>query len=163
MGAENAIVLSAVIGPERIEIARGPHNRPATLPQRAEVPISATLSGSTVPVTAFFRSEAAALRPHFVEQGEDAQASSAIVLSGHVTQVSYPGGTWRHTVKVGEQEFFVDAPVRYTPAHPVQVHLPAGAVFLFPALTDPELTDGRAADAGTAALAKTTKQAVGMN
>jgi putative spermidine/putrescine transport system ATP-binding protein len=54
------------------------------------------------------------------------------VLSGQVTEVSYPGGTWRHAVQIGERHFQVDSAVRYAPAEPVRVVLPSEAIFLFP-------------------------------
>jgi putative spermidine/putrescine transport system ATP-binding protein len=79
---------------------------------------------------ALFRSESAELE----SSGEPAAetTSDEIVLSGRVMQVSYPGGTWRHAVAVGEQEVQVDSPCRYEPDAPVRIRLPSHAVFMFP-------------------------------
>jgi hypothetical protein len=58
-------------------------------------------------------------------------------LFGHVAHVSYPGGTWRHSVRVGEREFQVDAPRAHEPMTRVRIRLPADAVYLFPAEDGP--------------------------
>ena len=60
------------------------------------------------------------------------QASNEIVFTGHVTQVSYPGGTWRHAVSVGGHEIQVDLDSRHEPPAQVQVRLPHRQVFIFP-------------------------------
>lgn len=137
MGAENAIALPALISADRIEIAAGPHNRPATLRQRNEAPIAPAMSAGEVPVVAFFRSEAAELQAGEASETAGARDASEIVLSGYVTEVSYPGGTWRHTVQVGEQEFFVDAPLRCDPSQRVRIRLDSDSVFLFSSPADP--------------------------
>jgi ABC-type Fe3+/spermidine/putrescine transport system ATPase subunit len=130
MGAENSIELPALISADRIDIAAGPHNRPATIPQRREAPIAPTGSAGQVPVAAFFRSEAAGLQAAAAAEPAEVRQNE-IMLSGFVTQVSYPGGTWRHTVQVGSKEFFVDAPLRHEPSQRVRIRLGSGSVFLF--------------------------------
>jgi putative spermidine/putrescine transport system ATP-binding protein len=138
MGAENAIELPAVLSADRIDILAGQHNQPASLPQRARARITSPRAAQQVQVIAFFRSEAARLE-------EDAAADTAggrpgeIVLSGYVTQVSYPGGIWRHTVQVGGQELFVDAPLRCATSQRVQVRLASDSAFLFLNSADPAL------------------------
>jgi ABC-type Fe3+/spermidine/putrescine transport system ATPase subunit len=129
MGAENAIELPAELTADRIEIPAGPHNAAATLRPRTEAPDSVAWPVRTHTVTAYFRSEAAELvEPDQTRPNPRGQ----ILLTGHVTHVSYPGGTWRHTVKVGEQDFHVDSSVRHDTSAPVLVRLPAEAVFVFP-------------------------------
>jgi ABC-type Fe3+/spermidine/putrescine transport system ATPase subunit len=129
MGAENAIELPARLSAEKIEIPAGPHNAAAVLRRKA-AGAEPTASGEAGMI-AYFRSEAARLSAH---DGSEARQvdSDAIVLSGHVTEVSYPGGTWRHAVQIGERHFQVDAAVRYAPAERVRVVLPSEAIFLFP-------------------------------
>jgi hypothetical protein len=87
-------------------------------------------------LTAFFRSEAAALSP--VAEKQDPARGARLVLTGVVSQVSYPGGAWRHTVSVGGRDIYVDAPVRHPPSSAVRIHLAAGAVFLFSRSVDTE-------------------------
>jgi putative spermidine/putrescine transport system ATP-binding protein len=145
MGAENSIELPALVSADRIDIAAGPHNRPATLPQRREAPIAPRRSTGETSVVAFFRSEAAELQ---AEPGTEPEfRNSDIVLSGCVTQVSYPGGTWRHTVKIGGQEFFVDAPRRCEPSQQVRIRLDSNSVFLFSSPADPQPGDSKKAAA----------------
>ncbi|MGH6926518.1 MAG: ABC transporter ATP-binding protein [Propylenella sp.] len=130
MGAENVIELHARLANGRIEIPAGPENEPATFvrPEKDAFPRDAA---GDVEVTAFFRSEAA----EFAAAGpRDASGpdSNAIMLTGRVTQVSYPGGTWRHTVAIGGREVQVDSPTRHEPGVPVKIRLPSEAVFIFP-------------------------------
>jgi ABC-type Fe3+/spermidine/putrescine transport system ATPase subunit len=135
MGAENAIELPARVSGEAIEIPAGPHNQAAVLRRWGNAAAAVRSSAGETPVIAYFRSEAVRL-----SAGEAADArqvdSDAIVLSGHVTEVSYPGGTWRHAVRIGARDFQVDAAVRHAPSEQVRVVLPAEALFLFPADAD---------------------------
>ncbi|MGE7368163.1 ABC transporter ATP-binding protein [Neorhizobium sp. NPDC001467] len=50
---------------------------------------------------------------------------------GEVMAVSYPGGQWRHVIKVGDREIMADAERAFTPGQPVAVFVPAAALFLF--------------------------------
>ena len=131
MGAENVVPLIARLAERRIEILAGPHNAPAAFdrPERDAFPPGATAGNLTV--SAYFRSEAATL----AASGDTptARAPDAIVVTGHVTQVSYPGGTWRHAVSVGGHQIQVDSASRYEPSARVQVRLPHQQVFIFPA------------------------------
>jgi hypothetical protein len=85
-----------------------------------------------VAVSAFFRSEAAMMSEADANTDRQAAAANQLVLTGRVTQVSYPGGTWRHTVAVAGQEIQLDSPHRHAPSTMVQARLPDGAVFIFP-------------------------------
>jgi ABC-type Fe3+/spermidine/putrescine transport system ATPase subunit len=135
MGAENAIELPAVVSPDRIDIPAGPHNAPAVLPRGRGTALPSP-SGSGVVLTAYFRGESASLAA--ASPGELSRPRpNEIVLAGRVMQVSYPGGTWRHTVQVGERDFYVDSPVRHDVSAPVEVRLSAQAVFVFPSRGEP--------------------------
>ena len=136
MGANNAIDLIARVSGERVAIPAGRHNEAAELPRSGRDTLSPG-NGAETPVTAHFRSEAAELVD--VSPGESGArpATGELSLSGHVAHVSYPGGTWRHTVRVGEREFQVDAPRPHEPMTRVRIRLPAAAVFLFPAEDGP--------------------------
>ena len=126
MGAENTIELPARLVAGRIDIPAGPHNGAATLRPRNPASNAVEWPRGATTVTAYFRSEVAELveeEPHFDQNGQ-------ILLKGRITQVSYPGGTWRHTVQVGDQDFHVDSSIRHDASTPVLVRLPAEAVFL---------------------------------
>ncbi len=130
MGAENAVDLPAVATDGGIVIAAGPHNESALLP-RHDFDLKPQAGARPTPMTAYFRGELAEI----AELDDTASldpARDAVVLSGRVIQVSYPGGTWRHAVSVGEREIQVDSARRHEPSTPVRIRLPGSAVFLFP-------------------------------
>jgi ABC-type Fe3+/spermidine/putrescine transport system ATPase subunit len=135
MGAENAIGLPAILSDGQVDIPAGPYNDRARLPQPAGQILSALHAKQEIQVTAFFRNEAAEL---LTESPTDAGRSpnDGIVLAGVVVQVSYPGGTWRHTLEIGGRTFYVDAAVRHPPSANVRIRLKPQSVFLFPALAD---------------------------
>ena len=148
MGAENAIELCARVAADRIEILAGAQSQPAAFGRPAKDAFPPGASAQDMPVTAFFRGEAAELRNLGPGKASTAARADEIVLTGRVTQVSYPGGTWRHTVAVGENEVQVDSPSRHELHAPVQIRLPSEAVFMFP--RSPGTTpaeEGRGADA----------------
>src|SRR5690606_9658156 len=60
-------------------------------------------------------------------------SENALVLSGNVTQVSYPGGQWRHLVDLEGQIAVVDAPTAFEPGTSVCVRIPGKFLFVFPA------------------------------
>jgi chorismate mutase len=55
----------------------------------------------------------------------------AVLLRGRIEEVSYPGGIWRHAVRVGDRLFMVDDAERHSPGSPVRVRLPAETLFVF--------------------------------
>ncbi|QJP14184.1 ABC transporter ATP-binding protein [Starkeya sp. ORNL1] len=94
-------------------------------------------------VEARFRAEAAQLldavavapAPHGVAE-----------FAGTVEQLSYPGGLWRHGVRIGETLVLVDAPAAFGPGTAVKVRVPEHALFRFPAPNaPPDSTSSRAA------------------
>ncbi len=133
MGAENVIALRARITSDNIEILPGPHNLPTVLERPEGETLFAGAGSGETDVTAFFRSESAALLP--ANDKSATEAPNELVVIGHVTQVSYPGGTWRHAVAVGGHEIQVDSESRHEPPTQVQVRLPHREVFIFPPST----------------------------
>jgi ABC-type Fe3+/spermidine/putrescine transport system ATPase subunit len=139
MGAENLVRLTAGKSGEGIEIQVGPHNEAGRW-SRSIVPLP---EGRALQLIAFFRSEAARLADG---ASAEVDGSEELVLTGRVTQVSYPGGTWRHTVDVGGKEVHVDSPMQYPPSTAVRVHVPSDAVFVFPGSSDADQEQSDAAD-----------------
>ena len=139
MGAENVIALRARIASDSIEILAGPHNAPAVLRRPEGEALPAGAGAGDIEVAAFFRGESAELLP--ADDKPPAEAPGEIVLTGHVTQVSYPGGTWRHAVVVGGNEIQVDSETRHEPPARVQVRLPHREAFIFPRSTHDPVTN----------------------
>ena len=124
MGAENVLRLSASASNGAIHIAAGAANRAAIV----------DAAGRDVGdrIEARFRSEAAEL------YGADAFAreatiEGALVLDGEVTQVSYPGGQWRHVVSVAGQPIVVDSTRAFGMGETVSVRIAGEGLYLFPA------------------------------
>jgi ABC-type Fe3+/spermidine/putrescine transport system ATPase subunit len=124
MGAENAVPLSAKAIDGRLEVAPSAENAAATLPLPPR--LAGEAGGGSLPLTAFFRSEAAELSA----AGADAP-DRTLALVGRVKAASYPGGAWRHAVAVGDREVQVDSTIRHAPGSDVHILLPAAATFLF--------------------------------
>jgi putative spermidine/putrescine transport system ATP-binding protein len=118
MGAGNAIRLRVRPQDGALLIEEGAHNSRARLAPR---------EGLAGAVVAHFRGEAATLGP------PAAAADSELVLRGTVTQASYPGGHYRYAVGVGELQVMVDDKGRHSVGDAVGIHLPVGALHLFPA------------------------------
>jgi len=139
MGAENVIELDAQMTDAALEIRAGPANAPARLCKRSSLE-----KGNQI-VSAYFRSEAAEL----MAAGDTTASSEAhsVLLMGRITQVSYPGGIWRHTVRVNDCEVYVDAQERHNPPAEVRIRLPAKALFIFRGKDNVERIKGAAAKA----------------
>ncbi|MAU98904.1 MAG: Fe3+/spermidine/putrescine ABC transporter ATP-binding protein [Fulvimarina sp.] len=134
MGAENVVSLEGSVDGDRIAIAAGPHNRPATIARE-------TRALATGRFQARFRTEAAELlpappRPAFGDQADKASDDGALRLRGTVCQTSYPGGVWRHVVAIGAAEVSVDADQPVEPGTDVVLRVPSSALFLFDAPED---------------------------
>ncbi len=120
MGAENALHLAGAPAADRFEIAAGTD-------RRGRVPLAGReLRAGTVEVR--FRAEAAELRPL-----DEAGSGEGLELIGLVEAVSYPGGHWRHSIRIGDAEVKADAPRSFAPGETVRVHVPPAALFLFDA------------------------------
>jgi hypothetical protein len=97
----------------------------------ASIPADGRRLGGRV-AEARFRSEAAEL--HAADDfPKDRATEDALVFDGVVAQASYPGGVWRHVVKIGEASVVVDASHAFASGEAVSVKVPAGALFLFDA------------------------------
>lgn len=137
MGAENVVHLDGVSSGHRVDIAAGPLNRAASLLLDRPAPPSGKIE-------ARFRSERLHLRP-LEERHPD--GTNAVELIGRVEAVVYPGGEWRHTVRIGEGSVLVDGPEALPPGSNVIVRVPTNGLFLFAAPTSaPAGTPPSAAD-----------------
>jgi hypothetical protein len=77
-----------------------------------------------------FRSEAADL----VTTINDATLSEdALLIDGDVSQVSFPGGFWRHVVETAAGQLVVDSGTPIPAGTHVAVRVPAEALFVFAA------------------------------
>ena len=125
MGAENVVRLDVVSSGGRVDIAAGPLNRAASLRLDRPAPPSG-------PVEARFRSEQLQLRSLDDATTADVQG---IELLGTIEVVVYPGGEWRHSVRIGGASVLVDAPEAIAPGTSVLVRVPVSGLFLFSAPT----------------------------
>jgi ABC-type Fe3+/spermidine/putrescine transport system ATPase subunit len=78
------------------------------------------------PVSAYFRDDVAQL------DSPDATVPGAIVLPGHITQRTYPGGHYRYAVAIGERHFTVTDDRYLDLDSPVGLRLPLDSLHLFP-------------------------------
>lgn len=121
MGAENVIALHGSVGSGTIAIDASDVNAKAVLP----------LDGRTVKGGAFearFRTEGAQL---IDDKMPSSSAADALDLFGRVEAASYPGGTWRHSVRVGDDIVLIDAAQPCAQGQAVRVRIPARNLFLF--------------------------------
>lgn len=121
MGAENLLSMQVNVKGEQIELQEGAFNA-ATVTARAGRRLA------TGPVELRFRAEAARLTGNgdgaALEPGE-------LELRGQVASVSYPGGHWRHAVRLGKNEILVDADTPFDQGATVKVRIPAQSLFIF--------------------------------
>jgi putative spermidine/putrescine transport system ATP-binding protein len=122
MGAENTIALEGNQADGRLTL----HSPHATEPCITELPAGAC-NGH---YQARFRTDAAQLlAPSDV-------ADNGLRLRGRVSQVSYPGGLWRHAIAFGEHIVIVDANEARSPGETVDLLVPREHFFVFPAAAD---------------------------
>ena len=124
MGAENVMSLTATVRGGKIGIEAGRTNRACEIGGRGR-----TMSSGLV--EARFRSEAAELLD---AKASHALAGEALILDGTVMQASYPGGVWRHVVRIGEEQIVVDSSRAFASGESVAIRVPAEALFLFDAI-----------------------------
>ncbi|KXF75098.1 Fe3+/spermidine/putrescine ABC transporter ATP-binding protein [Paramesorhizobium deserti] len=121
MGAENVLELSGNVDASAVAIKAGANNHRCLLP----------LGGRTLESGMFearFRAEAAELMTGDAPAGAPGQA---LELSGRVEAASYPGGIWRHSIRIGEAQILVDAPRPFEHGSAVRIRIPAEKLFLF--------------------------------
>jgi putative spermidine/putrescine transport system ATP-binding protein len=119
MGAENLLHLDGVRDGEIFVLQPGAAGEGGSVP----------LAGRALEcgaVEARFRPEAARLTDIDTPATEP-----GVRFFGEVMAVSYPGGHWRHVVKVGGREIMADADHAFEPGQPVAVFVPAETLFLF--------------------------------
>lgn len=119
MGAENVLALTGFPQGENFNIAAGSANAACSVPLMAR-PLN---EGS---VEARFRPEAAQ-----IFSVDTPVLAPGITFDGEIMAVSYPGGHWRHAVRIGDREIMADAGRAFEPGERVRVHVPADALFLF--------------------------------
>jgi len=118
MGAENVLSLEGSRNGDSLIIAASPLNAETSVPVLGRELASGTLE-------ARFRPEAAQLAT------ADTTAGEGITFRGEVLAVTYPGGHWRHVIRLGDREIMADAPQAFSPGMQVAVHVPADSLFLF--------------------------------
>ncbi|MDE1992182.1 MAG: ABC transporter ATP-binding protein [Rhizobiaceae bacterium] len=121
MGAENSLRLHGTAKGTTFAVAPGDSNDAADIPM-----LCSSLEDGLV--EARFRPEAAslfALTDTVPEEGGR--------FRGVVSTVTYPGGHWRHSVRIGDADILADASRAFEPGTQVTVHVPPQALFLFPA------------------------------
>lgn len=121
MGAENRLELTGRADGDRFEISPGNGSAACAVPIDGRPLTSGT-------VEARFRAEAVQLLP---APSQESLPAGVLELSGQVGAVSYPGGLWRHSVKVGGVEIHVDAPRAFAAGEAVKLRIPHQALFLF--------------------------------
>ncbi|MGE6743285.1 ABC transporter ATP-binding protein [Allorhizobium pseudoryzae] len=120
MGAENHLPLTVDVASDTVSIAPGPANRAGQVPLFG----GSLVSGA---VEARFRPEAARL----FSLSDLAPQEPGLVLEGRVVSVSYPGGLWRHVVRLGDHEILADASEPFASGDTVGVFVAAASLFLF--------------------------------
>lgn len=123
MGAENSISLRGSAAGDSYFVESGPANSAGSLGLDDR-----TLRSNSV--QARFRAEAAEL---IAKATAPQLPENTLELLGTVEAVSYPGGSWRHAVRIGDSEILVDAPQAHEPGAAVRVRIPGSATFLFDA------------------------------
>jgi ABC-type sugar transport system ATPase subunit len=134
MGAENVLRLYGKVGGDTVAIEAGPSNAAARLPLEGRRLESGVLE-------ARFRAEAAEL----IADEYETAPPGVLELSGHVEAVSYPGGAWRHSIRVGNRELLIDSDRSFERSTAVRIRIPAEKLFLFN-------TEGAAARPQTSSL-----------
>ena len=123
MGAENVLSLKVRAEEKVLVIEAGPYNQEALIPKElfSRNPIR---EGSGA-IKVHFRSETAVLTPIGTAESE------GLLLEGRVSQVSYPGGFFRHAVAVGDRTFLVDHEQRMSIGKTVGIYLKPEHLHLF--------------------------------
>ncbi len=127
MGATNVVPLTVRRGERQLIIADGPYNRGVTMDASGLVSHAIGEMCADTSAVAHFRSEEARLCPL------DQTLEDCLVLRGRIAQTSYPGGFYRHAVRVGPYQYLVDDVRRLAIGEAIGIALPAAALHLYPA------------------------------
>jgi ABC-type Fe3+/spermidine/putrescine transport system ATPase subunit len=119
MGAENHLSLSGYPDEDRFQIAQGPTNEASFVPLMGR-PINGI-------VEARFRAEAVQI----LSINEKHVPAGGLKLSGQVVAVTYPGGHWRHVIRVGDHEILADSTRAFDLGETVNAYVAPEALFLF--------------------------------
>ena len=120
MGAENVIALHGSVSGGKVAVDASDANAGAVLP----------LLGRDLTSGAYearFRADGARLIADDTPEPE----ADALDLFGRVEAASYPGGTWRHSVRVGNDLLMVDAAQPCAQGQAVRVRIAAKNLFIF--------------------------------
>ena len=121
MGAENILQLHGSVDAGKLVIAATDANTRAVLALDRRPLRSGELE-------ARFRPEGAKL---VTGGGSGAVTTEVVEFRGHVEAASYPGGTWRHSIRVGDDLLLVDCEQPHAQGQAVCVQVPARNLFLF--------------------------------
>jgi putative spermidine/putrescine transport system ATP-binding protein len=127
MGAANVVPLTVRRGERCLVIADGPYNRGVTIDASGFLTRGIDEICAQTSMVAHFRSEDARLC------SMDQTPEGCLVLRGRITQTSYPGGFYRHTVTVGPCRYLVDDVRCLAVGEAIGIALPATALHLYPA------------------------------
>ncbi|WP_119390660.1 ABC transporter ATP-binding protein [Taklimakanibacter lacteus] len=123
MGAENTLLLAGRRNARHFMLHESARNAACVVhAQHSTLPDG--------PVEARFRAGAGELLP---KAAPGAPPSGTLELWGEVLSTSYPGGLWRHSIKVGDTTVLCDAPRAFAQGEPVKLRIPPAALFLFAA------------------------------
>jgi ABC-type Fe3+/spermidine/putrescine transport system ATPase subunit len=125
MGAANVVPLMVRRGERYLVIADGPYNRGATIEASGFLTRGVDEVCAQTSIVAHFRSEDARL------YSLDQTPEGCLVLRGRITQTSYPGGFYRHTVAVGPYRYLVDNVRRLAAGEVIGIALPAAVLHLY--------------------------------
>jgi ABC-type Fe3+/spermidine/putrescine transport system ATPase subunit len=120
MGAENLLYLEGRVDGDQFVIAEGAANASGAVPLAGR----ALATGA---VEARFRPEAAQL----FAAGDGLPTGPGMAFRGRVLSVAYPGGLWRHVVRLADREVMADAPRAFAAGEEVSLFVPAPSLFLF--------------------------------
>ena len=126
MGADNVVPLAVARQDGSLAIEQSAHSDAVSLPIGGEdgVHVAGIVEG---PAAAHFRTDAARV----LVPGET--ADPGLRLRGRIAQSSYPGGSWRYSVDVGDRRFLVDDPRKLEVGGEADIFLPAETLHLFAA------------------------------
>ncbi len=121
IGADNTLDLTVKEDGTFLIIEAGPYNEQTRI-KKTDVQQALRKDGI---VKAHFRSETAMLID------ADAEITEGLLMKGIVTQVSYPGGFFRHAVTIGDLTFLVDHEFRIETGEAVEIFLKPDHLHLF--------------------------------
>jgi ABC-type Fe3+/spermidine/putrescine transport system ATPase subunit len=115
MGADNSLPLTVVHDAGGAAIAASDWNAPLALDR--DLPAGGAVG--------HFRSGVASI-------ASGATVRPGLRLNGRIADCAYPGGVYRHTVRVGGRDLLVDDAARHAPGSDVSVLIPLADLHLYP-------------------------------